>query len=48
MFDLSLGDQGIWYEKVWAAIYLVPSNTKFWKFIFWKFKNHDELLHDKA
>jgi hypothetical protein len=38
MLDLSLGDWGIWYEKVWAAIYLVPSNTKFWRFIFWKFE----------
>jgi hypothetical protein len=38
MLDLSLSDWGIWYEKVWAAIYLVPSNTKLWRFIFWKFK----------
>jgi hypothetical protein len=29
MLDLSLDNWGIWYEKVWAAIYLVPSNTKF-------------------
>ena len=28
MLDLSLGNWWIWYEKVWAADYLVSSNTK--------------------
>ena len=28
MLDLSLGNWHIWYEKVWAAVYLVPSDTK--------------------
>ena len=28
MLDLSLGNWRIWYEKVWAAVYLVPSDTK--------------------
>jgi hypothetical protein len=27
MFDLSLGNWGIWYEKIWATVYLVPSDT---------------------
>ena len=27
MLDLSLGNWRIWYEKVWAAVYLVPSDT---------------------
>ena len=28
MLDLSLGNWWIWYKKVWAAIYLDPSDTK--------------------
>ena len=28
MLDLSLGNWRIWYEKVWAAIYFIPSETK--------------------
>ena len=28
MLDLSLGNWRIWYEKVWAAVYLIPSDTK--------------------
>jgi hypothetical protein len=28
MLDLSLGNWWIWYEKVWAVVYLVPSVTK--------------------
>jgi hypothetical protein len=27
MLDLSLGSWRIWYEKLWAAIYLDPSDT---------------------
>ena len=27
MFDLSLGNWRIWYEKVWAVVYLDPSDT---------------------
>ena len=28
MLDLSLGNWRIWYEMVWVAVYLVPSDTK--------------------
>ena len=38
MLDLSPGNWQIWYEKVWAAIYLVPSDTWILEIIFWKYK----------
>ena len=28
MLDLSLGNWWIWYEKVWVAVYLIPSDSK--------------------
>ena len=28
MLELSLGKWRIWYKKVWATVYLVPSDTK--------------------
>ena len=28
MLDPSLGNWQIWYEKVWAVVYLIPCNTK--------------------
>ena len=50
MLDLSLGNWRIWYEKAWAAIYLVPSDTKILEI--YLLKNikmlHDEFLYDKA
>jgi hypothetical protein len=50
MLDLSLGNWRIWYEKVWAAIYLIPSDAKFLDI--YPLKNikmlHDEFLYDKA
>jgi hypothetical protein len=49
MFELSLGNWRIWYKKVWAAIYLIPSDIRVLEFIFWKLKIlHDELMYDKA
>jgi hypothetical protein len=49
MLDLSLGDWHIWYEKVWAAIYLVLRDTWFLEISFEKLENpHDEILYDKA
>jgi hypothetical protein len=50
MLDLSLDNWRIWYEKVWAVVYLVPSNTKVLEI--YPLKNikmqHDEFLYDKA
>jgi hypothetical protein len=49
MLDLSLGDWQIWYEKVWAAIYVVLRDTWFLEISFEKLENpHDEVLYDKA
>jgi hypothetical protein len=50
MLDLSLGNWHIWYEKFWAAIYLVPNDTKVLKIYFLKNTKilHDEFLYDKA
>jgi hypothetical protein len=49
MLDLSLGDWRIWNEKVWAAIYIVLSDTWILEISFEKLKNpHDEILYDKA
>ena len=38
MLDLSVGNWWIRYENVWAAIYLVPSDTWILEIIFWKYK----------
>jgi hypothetical protein len=50
MLNLSLGIWRIWYEKVWATVYLVLSDTKFLEI--YLLKNikilHDKLLYDKA
>ena len=49
MLDLRLGNWRIWYEKVWAAIYLVPSDTKILEISLENIKiQHDEFLYDKA
>ena len=50
MFDLILDNWWIWYEKVWAAIYLVPSDTKVLEiYLLRNIKMlHDEFLYDKA
>jgi hypothetical protein len=50
MFDLSLGSWRIWYEKVWAIVYLVPSDTKVLEIYLSKNIKmlHDEFLYDKA
>jgi hypothetical protein len=49
MIDLSLSNWWIWYENVWAAVYLVPSDTKVLEIYLLKnMKIHDELLYDKA
>ena len=50
MLDLSLGNWRIWYEKVWAVVYLVPSDTKVLEIYFLKNTKilHDEFLYDKA
>jgi hypothetical protein len=39
MLDLSLGSWRIWYGKVWAAVYLVPRDTRVLENLFWKIKN---------
>jgi hypothetical protein len=36
MLDLSLGNWWIWYEKVWATVYLIPSDTKVLEIYFFK------------
>jgi hypothetical protein len=50
MLDLSLSDWWIWYEKVWATIYLVPSDT--WVLEIYLLKNlkspHDKFLYDES
>jgi hypothetical protein len=50
MFDLSLGDWWIWYEKVWVVVYLVPRET--WVLEIYLLKNlklpHDEFLYDES
>ena len=50
MLDLSLGNWQVWYEKVWAVVYLVSSDTKVLEI--YLLKNikmlHDEFLYDKA
>ena len=50
MLDLSLGNWHIWYEKVWAVVYLVPSDTKVLEISLLKNIKmlHDEFLYDKA
>jgi hypothetical protein len=40
MFDLSLGNWKIWYEKVWAIVYLVLSDTKVLEISFEKHKKY--------
>jgi hypothetical protein len=48
MLDLSLGNWRIWFEKVWATIYLVPSDTKILEISFENTKMlHDEFLYGK-
>jgi hypothetical protein len=44
MLDLGLGNWWIWYEKVWAAVYLVPSNTKVLEIYLLK---NTKMLHDE-
>jgi hypothetical protein len=50
MIDLSIGYWQKWYEKVWATVYLVPSDTKVLESYLLKNTKilHDELLCDKA
>jgi hypothetical protein len=49
MIDLSLSNWWIWYEIVWATVYLVPSDTKVLEIYLLKnMKIHAELLYDKA
>jgi hypothetical protein len=49
MLDLSLSNWRIWYKKVWAAVYLVPSDTEVSEiYLLKKYKIHDELMYDKA
>jgi hypothetical protein len=50
MLDLSLGNWWIWYEKVWAVVYLVPSETRVLEiYLLINIKMlHDEHLYDKA
>ena len=50
MLDLSLGNWRIWYEKVWAIVYLVPSDTKVLEIYLLKNVKmlHYEFLYDKA
>jgi hypothetical protein len=39
MLDLNLGSWGVWYKKVWAAIYLAPTDARVLEnFIFWNLK----------
>jgi hypothetical protein len=48
MLDLSLGNWWIWFEKVWATIYLIPSDTKILEISFKNTKMlHDEFLYGK-
>jgi hypothetical protein len=48
MLDLSLGDWQIWYEKVWATIYLVLSDTRVLEIYLFKKLPHDEFLYDES
>ena len=51
MLDLSLDNWRTWYEKVWAAVYLVSSDTKILDNLsFEKTQKmlHDEFLYDKT
>ena len=42
MLDLSLGNWRIWYEKVWATVYLVLSDTKVLEIYF--FEKHKNAM----
>jgi hypothetical protein len=49
MLDLSLGSWRIWYEKVWAAIYLVPRDARILENLsFEKKLLHDEFMYDES
>jgi hypothetical protein len=50
MLDLSLGNWRIRYEKVWAVVYLVPSDTRVLEIYLSKNSKlpHDELLYDES
>jgi hypothetical protein len=50
MLDLSLGDWWIWYEKIWATVYLVPSDTRVLEVYLLKSLKlpHDEFLYDES
>jgi hypothetical protein len=49
MLDLSLGSWRVWYEKVWATVYLVLSDTRVLEIYFKKILKllHDEFLYDE-
>jgi hypothetical protein len=50
MLVLSLDNWWIWYEKVWATVYLVPGDT--WVLEIYLLKNlklpHDKFLYDES
>jgi hypothetical protein len=50
MLDLSLGNWQIWYDKAWAVVYLILSDTKIMEIYLLKNpkKCYDEFLYDKA
>jgi hypothetical protein len=50
MLDLSLGSWWILYEKVWATVYLILSDTKVLEIYLLKNTKmlYDEFLYDKA
>jgi hypothetical protein len=50
MLDLSLGSWWVWYEKVWATVYLVLSDTRVLEIYLLKILKllHDEFLYDES
>jgi hypothetical protein len=50
MLDLSLDSWQVWYEKVWATVYLVLSDTRVLEIYLLKILKllHDEFLYDES
>jgi hypothetical protein len=50
MLDLSLSSWRVWYEKVWATVYLVLSYTRVLEIYCLKILKllHDEFLYDES
>jgi hypothetical protein len=51
MLDLSLDSWQIWYVKVWATVYLVPTDTRVLEILSFEKQNkmlYDEFLYDES